>query len=285
MQTAIMVLIVMTIIGLLFGLILAYVDKKFAVEVNPLIELVEDVLPKGQCGGCGYAGCKAYAEAVVLDESVSPNLCVPGKEEVAKAVAELTGKSAGDVEAKVAHVRCSGDLSNTVKKYDYKGIKDCTAANLLQGGPKACEYGCLGFGTCVEHCPFNALTMGSKGLPVVDTFKCTGCGSCEAVCPKGVIQLRPLGSKVQVNCNSKDKGAQVRKSCKVGCLGCGLCMKNCSYDAIKLENNLAVVDHHICIEKCSEATCFAKCPTGAIKKITSAMDLQEQSKEEAAANS
>lgn len=112
---------------------------------------------------------------------------------------------------------------------------------------------------------FDALTMGSKGLPIVDTFKCTGCGSCEAACPKSVIQLRPLGSKVQVNCNSKDKGAQVRKSCKVGCLGCGLCMKNCSYDAIKLENNLAVVDHHICIEKCSEATCLAKCPTGAIK--------------------
>ena len=117
MQTAIMVLIVMTIIGLFFGLILGYVDKKFAVEVNPLIELVEDVLPKGQCGGCGYAGCRAYAEAVVLDESVAPNLCVPGKEEVTKAVAELTGKSAGDVEAKVAYVRCSGDLSNIVSLF------------------------------------------------------------------------------------------------------------------------------------------------------------------------
>lgn len=284
METAILVLVVMTIIGFVFGLILAYVDKKFSVEVNPLIELVEDVLPKGQCGGCGYAGCKAYAEAVVLDESVAPNLCIPGKEAVAKAVAELTGKSAGDVEAKVAHVRCSGDLSNTVMKYEYKGIKECTAANLLQGGPKSCQYGCLGFGTCVKNCPFDALTMGPKGLPVVDTYRCTGCGSCVNACPKDVIELRPLGSKVAVNCNSKDKGAQVRKSCKVGCIGCGLCLKNCSYKAIKLENNLAVVDYHICVEKCSEPTCIAKCPTGAIKKILNAADLQEQSKGEAAAN-
>ncbi|MFL0196512.1 RnfABCDGE type electron transport complex subunit B [Clostridium sp. WILCCON 0269] len=284
MNTAIMVLVVMTIIGFIFGLILSYVNKKFAVEVNPLIELVEDVLPKGQCGGCGYAGCKAYAEAVVLDESVAPNLCLPGKEEVAKAVAELTGKSAGNVEPKVAHVRCAGDLSQTVKKYNYKGIEDCTAANLLQGGPKACLYGCLGFGTCVKNCPFDALTMGSKGLPIVDIDKCTGCGSCTNACPKSVIELRPLGSKVGVNCNSKDRGAEVRKSCKVGCLGCGLCVKNCSYSAIELKNNLAVVDHHICIEKCSEATCLGKCPTGAIKDIVSGVDLQEQSKNEAAAN-
>ncbi|MHC6179480.1 RnfABCDGE type electron transport complex subunit B [Clostridium sp. JNZ X4-2] len=285
MYTAIMVVIVMTIIGCVFGIVLAYVNKRFAMEVNPLVELVEDILPKGQCGGCGFAGCKAYAEAVVLDESVPPNLCVPGKAAVAEQVAKLTGKSAPAIEPRVAHVRCGGDCTKSVRKYEYKGIKDCTAANLLQGGPKACQYGCLGFGTCVKSCPFGAMAMGSKGLPIIDMEKCTGCGTCASACPKQVIGFRPVGSKVMVNCNSKDKGGVVRKSCSVGCLGCGLCVKNCPHGALKVENNLAaVIDHHICIEKCTEATCLAKCPTGAIKSVVSGIDLQEQSKKEAAAN-
>jgi heterodisulfide reductase subunit A-like polyferredoxin len=41
-------------------------------------------------------------------------------------------------------------------------------------------------------------------------------------------------------------------------------MKNCSYGAVKIENNVAVVDSKICLENCKEATCIAKCPTKAI---------------------
>jgi Na+-translocating ferredoxin:NAD+ oxidoreductase RNF subunit RnfB len=284
-NTAIMIVVVLTVIGCIFGLILAYVNKKFAMEVNPLVEKVEDVLPKGQCGGCGFAGCRAYAEAVVEDEKVPPNLCVPGKAAVAEQVAKLTGKSAPAIEPRVAHIRCAGDCTKAVRKYEYKGIKDCVAANLLQGGPKACQYGCLGFGTCVKNCPFGAMAMGSKGLPIIDVDRCTGCGTCVKVCPKQVIGFRLIGSKVMVNCNSKDKGGAVRKNCSVGCLGCGLCMKNCPYDNIKVEDHLArVLDHHVCVEKCSESACLAKCPTGAIKAIVNGTDLQEQSKKEAAAN-
>lgn len=279
MNTAILVLIVMTIVGLVFGFVLAYVNKKFAVEVNPLIHLVEDVLPKGQCGGCGYAGCAAYAEAVVLDPDVPPNLCLPGKKAVANAVAELTGKVAPEIEPRVAQVRCSGSHSKAIRNYSYKGVEDCVAASLLQGGPKGCQYGCLGFGTCVKNCPFGAMTMVEEGLPIVDDKKCTGCGKCETVCPKNVMHLVPIGSPVSVTCNSKDKGAVARKLCDISCLGCGLCAKNCPHDAIKVENNLALVDPHICMEKCDNPTCLAKCPTGAIKAaegVKTVIESQQQ---------
>lgn len=264
MNTAILVLIVMTLIGLVFGLILAYANKRFAVEVNPLIHIVEDILPKGQCGACGYAGCQAYAEAVVINADVPPNLCIPGKKVIADQVATLTGKVAPEVEPRVAKVGCNGTHSKAIRKYNYQGIEDCVAASLLQGGPKGCQYGCLGLGTCVKNCPFGAMTMGADGLPIIDEKKCTGCGKCETVCPKNVMYMETIGSPVRVSCNSKDKGAVARKLCTVACIGCGICSKNCSYGAIKVENSLAIVDSHICIEKCDNPTCLAKCPTGAI---------------------
>ena len=271
---AIAVLIVMTLVGLVFGLVLAFANKKFSVEVNPLIHIVEDILPKGQCGGCGFAGCMAYAEAVVLNPDVAPNLCVPGKAAVAKKVAELTGKAAEEVESKIAFVKCAGSVDKSKKAYEYIGLQDCVAASLLQGGPKGCQYGCLGFGTCVKNCPFDAMTLGENGLPIIDEKKCTGCGKCKTVCPKHVIELIPLGTHVSINCNSNDKGAIARKLCTIGCIGCGLCVKNCSHDAIKIENNLAVVDFKICASECNESTCLSKCPTGAIKGYIEKMPEQ-----------
>ena len=268
MQTTVtMVLLVMLAIGLVFGLILALVNKKFAVEVNPLIHMVEDVLPKGQCGACGYAGCMAYAEAVVTNPDVPPNLCVPGKAPVADAVAELTGKSAPAMDPQIAHIRCAGDINAAMTKYDYNGVNDCVAANILQGGQKNCTFGCLGFGTCVKNCPFGAMSMGSRGLPLVNQDKCTGCGKCATLCPKGVIDMVLIGARVTINCNSRDKGAVARKNCTAACIGCGLCMKNCPYSAIKLDKNLASVDVAICIEKCSNSTCLEKCPTKAIEAV------------------
>lgn len=263
--SAVSIVIVLTGLGLVFGFILAFANKKFAIEVNPLIHIVEDVLPKGQCGACGYAGCMAYAEAVVLNPDVSPSLCIPGKEPIAKAVAELTGKAAAAVKPRIAQVKCAGANGKAVKSYNYAGVEDCVAANLLFGGPKACKFGCLGLGTCVKSCPFDAMTMDSAGLPVIDPDKCTGCGKCETVCPKQVITMLPLEAHVRVNCNSKDKGPVARKACNVACIACTLCMKECTYGAIKMENNLAVVDANICSEQCSEAKCLAKCPTKAIR--------------------
>ena len=264
MNTAIMVIVVMGAVGMVFGLILAIANKKFSMEVNPLIHEVEEVLPKGQCGACGYAGCANYAEAVVLNPDVAPNLCVPGKDAIAKLVAEITGKAAEQVEPKVAHVRCKGSINTAKSSYNYKGVHDCGAASLIQGGPKGCKNGCVGFGNCVNVCKFGAMTMGDEGLPIVDMKKCTGCGACETACPKHVIQIIPANATVKVDCNSKEKGAVARKVCSTSCLGCGICAKNCSYGAIEIKDNLAVVNNAICAEKCSEATCVVKCPTGAI---------------------
>lgn len=266
MNTAVFVLIIMALVGAIFGFVLAFANKKFAVEVNPLIHIVEDVLPKGQCGACGYAGCQAYAEAVVLNPDVAPNLCIPGKEAVAKKVAELTDKAAPEIEPRVAHIKCAGILGKAVRSYIYEGIEDCVAASLLHGGPKSCIYGCLGFGTCVKQCPFGAMTLSSDGIPIIDKDKCTGCGKCSSVCPKKAIQMIPPDAKVTVNCNSIEKGALVRKNCSVACLACGICVRECTHSAIALVNNLAVVDTTICTKECTNAVCIAKCPTKALQQ-------------------
>jgi electron transport complex protein RnfB len=264
LKTSLMVLVVMGGIGLTFGLILAFANKKFAIEVNPLIHMVEDILPKGQCGACGYAGCMAYAEAVVLDPAVQPNLCIPGKETVAKAVGELTGKVAPEMEPRIAYVKCAGTLDKAERKYYYTGLHDCAAATLLHSGPKGCQYGCIGFGSCAKNCPFDALHMGDDGLPIVDPSKCTGCGKCETICPKKVIQMVPVGRHVSVHCNSHARGAMARKFCTVACIGCSVCQKNCPHGAINMDSSLAVVDSHICMEKCEDPVCITKCPTKAI---------------------
>lgn len=266
LEVSISILVVLTVLGLTFGLIMAFANRKFAIEINPLIHIVEDALPKGQCGACGYAGCMAYAEAVVLNPDVSPSLCIPGKEPVAKAVAELTGKAAAAIEPRIAQVRCAGNRERAVKLSEYYGIPDCTAANLLYGGHKMCKYGCLGFGTCVKACPFNAMNMSADGLPVIDPDKCTGCGKCETICPKKVIAMAPIDAHVRVNCNSHDKGAVAKKACSSACIGCTACVRACPHKAVTMDNNVAIVDAYVCVEKCSDPVCLAKCPTKAIRR-------------------
>ena len=265
-QHSLIIVAIMTSLGIIFGLVLAYANKKMAIEVNPLIHVVEDVLPKGQCGACGFAGCMAYAEAVVNNPDVPPNLCIPGKAPVAKLVGDLTGKSAAEVEPRIAQVRCAGSHAKAVKANEYHGVEDCVAANLLFGGHKSCKYGCLGLGTCVKGCPFNAMIMSEDGLPIIDPDKCTGCGKCETICPKKVIAMMPIGASVRVNCNSHDKGPVAKKACGAACIGCTLCMKECPHGAIKMDNSLAVVDPKVCMEKCNDPVCLAKCPTKAIRK-------------------
>lgn len=276
MEIAIMIVVVLTGICAFFGLVLALADRKFAMEVNPLIKEVEDVLPKGQCGACGFAGCAKYAEAVVERDDVPPNLCVPGKAAVAAKVAELTGKKAAATEPHYAHLKCRGTQTAAVAAMNYQGVPDCAAAKLIQGGPKACKFGCIGFGNCVRACPFGALSMGEDGLPVVDKDICTGCGKCVSTCPQHIMELVTFTAPVEVNCSSHDKGPAARKKCTNACIGCGMCMRNCSHEpkAIKLEKFLAVVDQKICAD-CQNPTCLTKCPTGAINALTG-LKLQEK---------
>jgi Na+-translocating ferredoxin:NAD+ oxidoreductase subunit B len=266
-MASVYILIVLGCVGLAFGLLLSAAGKVLAVETDPRIREVEEVLPKGQCGACGYAGCQGYAEAVVKNPEVPTNLCVPGKDEAARKIAELTGKSAAAAERKVASIGCAGSQSKTVRIYDYRGIQGCVSANMFQGGNKACKFSCLGFGTCVKSCPFGAMRMSPEGLPVVNAEKCTGCGKCIAMCPRGVISLISPKAKVRVNCSSEDKGALSRRYCEVSCLGCGLCAKACPHGALIVSGNLAVVDIDICVAACESPVCYSKCPTKAIKPV------------------
>ena len=269
MEKSMMIIVVLVGVGAVFGVVLALANRKFAMAVNPLIHEVEEILPKGQCGACGFAGCAKYAEAVVENPDVPPNLCVPGKAAVAAKVAELTGKKAEATEPKYAHLKCRGTKTAAIMAAEYQGVPDCAAAKLVQGGPKGCKYGCIGFGNCVRACPFGALSMGADGLPIVDKEVCTGCGKCVSTCPQSILALQSFEAPVQVDCSSHDKGAVARKLCKNACIGCGMCMRNCSHGAIKLERNLAVVDSSVCAV-CEEPTCLAKCPTKAIEAMVHA---------------
>lgn len=247
-------------LGLLFGLGLGVAAKKFAVEVNPLISEVRDALPSANCGACGYAGCDAFAKAVV-DGDAKSNGCPVGGQDCADAVAAIMGEEAGSMIATTAFVRCSGNCDVAKEKYEYYGVTDCTAANYLQGqGSKACTYGCLGLGSCVKACMFDAIKI-EKGIAVIDEEKCTSCGMCVASCPKDIIEVMPVASRVRINCNSEDKGKDTRQACTIGCIGCRKCSKVCEFEAIEFRNGLAFINY----EKCTQCgACIDACPTNAI---------------------
>ncbi len=254
-------LIVLAVLGVAFGIALAIVAARFVVKVDPKVEQVRETLPGANCGACGFAGCMGYAENVVGNPDVAVSLCAPGKAPVAEKIAEITGKKAEKMEPKIARVFCQGGTSLTQRKFVYTGVQDCAAAVLAAGGDKSCQYGCLGFGTCMRACPFGAITMSANNLPLINPDKCTACGKCVAACPKQVIEIAQASKAVVISCHSRDKGADTKKKCQVGCIGCGICVRTCPVDAIKLENNLARIDHDKCIV-CG--LCTKKCPTNAI---------------------
>lgn len=248
-------------IGAIFGVGLAFAAKRFSVKIDPRVEQVKDALAHAHCGACGYAGCEQYAEAVVNNPDVPPNLCTPAGARGAEAVALVTGKKAEAREPIFARIMCQGGRSNSLKKYRYEGVQDCRAAVLAGGGDKACAYGCLGYGTCARVCPFDAIKMNEDHLPVVDITKCTGCRKCEQACPKKVIEVLPASKQVLVSCHSKDKGVDTKKNCQVGCIACGKCVKVCPFDAPSVSNNLSRID----LDKCKVCgLCVSPCPTNAI---------------------
>jgi len=248
-------------LGTVFGVGLAIAAKRFAVQVDPRVEKVMDVLAHAHCGACGYAGCEQYAEAVVNNPEVAPNLCTPAGAKGAEAVALITGKKADLREPIFARIMCQGGTSRSRRKFIYEGVIDCRAAVLAGGGDKSCANGCLGYGTCTRVCPFDALHMGNEGLPVVDITKCTGCRKCELACPKKVIEVLPASKMVLVACHSRDKGGETRKNCDLGCIACGACVKVCPFDAPSVQNNFSRIDPAKC-KVCG--LCVAKCPTKAI---------------------
>lgn len=247
--------------GLLFGVILAWAAKLFFVEVDPRIEQISAILPGANCGGCGYPGCAGFGEALVRGEAM-PTKCPASSDEIRAEISSILGISTSTLEKKRAICLCCGGLDDSRYKFHYDGIEDCRAAILIGGGDKGCDYGCLGLGTCASSCPFDAITMNSQGLPVVDEEKCTACGICVHVCPRNLFDLVSVEKKVFIKCSSNDKGARVKALCDTGCIGCGICAKVCPFGAIQMVNNLAVIDYSKC-RNCE--LCVKKCPVKCIK--------------------
>ena len=257
------------VISVVLGAILAIASKVFAVETDERAEKILDLLPGANCGGCGYTGCAALAEAILKGEA-PVNACASLSKEACDKIAEIAGvTSTGEAVKKRAQVMCSGTHELAVKKYVYAGINDCVSANKLSGGDKLCPNGCIGLGTCAAACKFGAIHI-INGVAAVDYEKCVACGVCVSACPKHIIQLVPFDAKHWVGCASIDKGAVTRSYCDVGCIGCKLCEKACHTGAIKVENNLASIDYSLC-DGCD--ACVEKCPR---KIIWSACSQSEE---------
>lgn len=252
--------LVVGLVGIFVGLFLGVAGIKFKVQVDEKEEAILSALPGNNCGGCGYAGCSGLAAAIAKGEA-PVNACPVGGEPVGKKIASIMGVDAQTSERQVAYVHCQGDCNKTHKDYDYYGIEDCRMMSFVpNGGPKSCNSGCLGYGTCVQVCPFDAIHI-VNGVAVVDKEKCKACGKCVAVCPKHLISFIPYQAKQVVACSSADKGPVTMKACETGCIGCGLCVKACPQGAVKVENFHAVIDYEKCI---GCGACEAKCPKKAI---------------------
>jgi electron transport complex protein RnfB len=228
-------------LGCFAAILLAMAARRFAVKVDPRQAALLDVLAGANCGACGYPGCNAYARALVAG-TARPDLCRPGGPETLARIATILDIEVAPGEPQIAVVRCRGDRQQSRAKYDYQGLEDCRAAQKLAFGPKTCPGGCLGLGSCVQHCPFGALSINEQGLAEVDRDRCTGCGLCVSVCPRQVLALAPAGSHIHVQCNSPDAGRKVKNYCHVGCIGCRLCMKTAP-ECFVMEGFLAKVNY------------------------------------------
>jgi len=257
-------ILIFGITGLLIGVMLALVEKLFAVKEDPKLEEVLAVLPGVNCGACGYPGCSGYASSVA-EGKAQPNRCTVGGSDVAKKIAKIMDVEAKEVEKCVARLFCRGGMSMSAEKFDYRGITSCVALNITDGGNKACSYGCLGMGDCVNSCPFGALYLSEDKLPVVIEEKCRACGKCVQACPRGLFELVPVTKKVIIACKSHDTGPDTRKACKVGCIACRICEKKCPSAAIRVESDLAVIDYSKCNNK---KVCVDVCPQKVILDVS-----------------
>ena len=268
MYTVLYTILLLCVIGAASALLLAWVAKKFRVEEDPRVDEVEAALPGANCGGCGLAGCRQFAERCCSAPSLDGLYCPTGGDAAMRRVADILHMEAAAAAPRVAVVRCAGTCAARPKTNEYDGLRSCAASAALYGGETGCAFGCEGFGDCQRACAFGGIRIDpATGLPVVDPDLCTACGACVKACPKHLIELRPRGPRehrVYVACSSRDKGAEARKACSAACIGCGKCAKVCPSEAITVQDNLAYIDPEKC-RLCRK--CEAECPTGAIHAV------------------
>ncbi len=269
-NSMLMALAVLGGLGILFAIILAIASKFFYVPVDERIEAVRNELPGANCGACGFPGCDGLA-ASIINDNASLSACPVGGAELTERLSELLGRVGNAADKKVAVVKCKGTKENAKDKFEYNGIMDCRANAAMQGGSKVCPAGCLGCGTCVDVCQFDAIHV-IDGVAVVDKEKCTACEMCITICPRNLIELTPYDQEVAILCSNHEKGKDVRQSCKVGCIACRICEKNCPVDAITMSNNLAYINSEECIN-CG--MCIIKCPQDTIEDYDGAFAIKK----------
>ena len=247
---------VVAVTGIIVGIGLGVFGEKFKVEVDEREAKIRECLPGNNCGGCGYPGCDGLAKAI-NEGKASVNSCPVGQKPVADKIAAVMGVKAAEGQKMVAFVKCSGDCVKTIKRYEYTGIDDCVAISVVPGSDdKGCGFGCMGYGACVKACKFDAIHI-VNGIALVNQKKCTACAACVKTCPQHIITLVPYESRVRVSCSSQARGKDVMNVCKQGCIGCTLCTRQCQFDAIHMNGNVAEIDY----EKCTACgACAEKCP-------------------------
>lgn len=258
----------LSLLAVISAVILYFVAQKFKVFEDPRIDIIQEILPAANCGGCGFAGCRNFAEALVKAETFDGLNCPVGGAATMSKAGEILGKTAPVTDPTVAVLLCNGTPEARPRTTVYDGPSDCRITHNLYLGESDCSYGCLGNGDCVRACKFDAMYMdAATGLPVIIDEKCVSCGACVKACPRKLIELRKRAKKerkLYVACSNCDKGGPARRACKVACIACFKCQKVCEFDAITIENNLAYIN----ASKCTFCRkCVTECPTGSILEI------------------
>jgi electron transport complex protein RnfB len=266
--TIVITIVSLSLLALISAVILFFVAQKFKVFEDPRIDQIQEVLPAANCGGCGFAGCRNFAEELVKSDSFEGLNCPVGGSDVMSAAAKILGREAPVVDPLVAVLLCNGTPEFRPRTSKYNGAADCRISNNLYAGETDCSYGCMGLGDCVRACAFDAMNMDSSSeLPIIKDDKCVACGACVKACPRHLIELRKKTKKdrkIYVACSNCDKGGPAKRACKVACIGCSKCFKVCEFDAITIENNLAYID----AKKCTFCRkCVTECPTNSIIEL------------------
>ena len=266
--TVVYTIVTLSAIGGASAVILYFVAQKFKVFEDPRIDEVEGALPGANCGGCGFAGCRAFAEACVKASNLDDLNCPVGGNDTMASVANTLGLEAVNKDPRVAFIRCNGTCDNRPKTSSFDGATTCAIASSVYSGESDCQFGCLGYGDCVDSCDFDAIDLREgMGVPLILDDKCASCGACVDACPKNLIEMRkkmPKDRKIVVACRNEDKGGVARRACSVACIGCNKCLQVCPFDAITMENNLAFIDSDKC-KLCRK--CVPVCPTNSIIEV------------------